>query len=99
MITTQVKLNILQEIAEDDTSLDRMLDKLLHVIREQYQKRLKRYEADLKEFEIRYEMPSHIFYRKFEAGTLGDAMDFFEWSGIYELWQDMQHKIKRLELS
>ena len=46
---------------------------------------------------IRYKMPSNTFHQQFEAGELGDEMDFFEWSGLYELWQDMQHKIELLE--
>jgi len=28
---------------------------------------------------------------------LGDAMDFFEWAGLYELRQDILEKIRRLE--
>ena len=34
MTSTQLKLNILQEVAEDETSLNLVLDKLLNVIRE-----------------------------------------------------------------
>jgi hypothetical protein len=42
-------------------------------------------------------MESATFYRRFEAGELGDAMDFFEWAGLYELYQDIIEKIRRLE--
>jgi hypothetical protein len=54
--------------------------------------RLERYERDLREFERRYGMDSAVFYRCFEAGELGDAMDFFEWTGMYELHQDIPEK-------
>jgi hypothetical protein len=59
--------------------------------------RLKRYEQDLREFEKHYDVESATFYRRFEAGELGDAMDFFEWAGLYELYQDIIEKIRRLE--
>ena len=44
-------------------------------------------------------MESATFYRRFEAGELGDGMDFFEWAGLYELRQDIVGKVRRLEQS
>lgn len=44
-----------------------------------------------------YGMESPVFYQRFEAGELGDTMDFFEWSGLYKLRQDALEKIRRLE--
>ena len=96
-VNTQRKINILQEVAEDDASLNLVLDKLLNVMRTQYASRLARYEADLRNFEARHGMASAAFYQQFEAGQLGDTMDFFEWSGLFELWQDLQRKVHRLE--
>ena len=42
-------------------------------------------------------MDSQVFHRRFEAGEMGDAMDFFEWAGLYELRQDLAKKLERLE--
>jgi hypothetical protein len=42
-------------------------------------------------------MSSPDFYQKFERGELGDAMDFFEWAGLFELQQSLLEKIQRLE--
>jgi hypothetical protein len=42
-------------------------------------------------------MDSATFYQRFEAGELGDAMDFFEWAGLYELRQDLLDKMHRVE--
>jgi hypothetical protein len=64
----------------------------------QQRQRLERYERDLREFENRYGLDSATFYRRFEAGELGDAMDFFEWASLYELRQDLLEKIRHLEL-
>jgi hypothetical protein len=44
-------------------------------------------------------MESETFYRRFEAGELGDAMDFFEWAGLYELGRDVIEKIRCLEMA
>ncbi len=62
---------------------------VLDVSLSQHRLRLERYERDLREFEERYSMESATFYRRFEAGELGDAMDFFEWAGLYELREDI----------
>lgn len=39
----------------------------------------------LKTFEQKYQMPSESFYQQFQAGELGDSMDFFEWNTYYEM--------------
>ena len=91
------KIEVLKNTYSDKAELDLILGKLLDVALSQHRLRLKRYEQDLREFEERYGMESATFYRRFEAGELGDAMDFFEWAGLYELYQDIQKKIRRLE--
>lgn len=42
-------------------------------------------EQHLKALETRYQMSSGEFYRRFQAGELGDAADFFEWNTYYEM--------------
>ena len=91
------KIEVLKNTYSDKAELDLILRKLLDVALSQHRLRLKRYEQDLREFEKRYGMESATFYRRFEAGELGDAMDFFEWAGLYELYQDIVEKIRRLE--
>ena len=34
---------------------------------------------------------------RFEAGELGDAADFFDWAGMFELRRDLLERIDRLE--
>lgn len=64
----------------------------------QHRQHLQRYEAELQVFEDRFEMDSLAFYKRFEAGELGDNIDFFEWSGFCELRQELVTKINKLEL-
>lgn len=96
-VDTLHKLEILKDTYSDEVELDQILEKLLDIVLSQHRLRLERYERDLREFESRYSMESATFYRRFEAGELGDAMDFFEWAGLYELYQDILEKIRRLE--
>lgn len=93
------KLEVLKDTYSDEVELDRVLGKLLDATLSQYRLRLKRYDRDLCEFERRYGMESPTFYQRFEAGELNDAMDFFEWAGLYELRQDILEKIRCLELA
>jgi hypothetical protein len=96
-MNTLHKLQVLEDIYPDEAELDLVLGKLLDVTLSQYRLRLERYERDLHEFEERCGMESATFYRRFEAGELGDRMDFFEWAGLYELCQDLVEKTHRLE--
>lgn len=93
------KLEVLKETYSDQAEFDQILGKLLDVALSQQQLRLERYQQDLRKFEERYGMDSAAFYQRFEAGELGDAMDFFEWAGLHELRQDLVEKIRRLEMA
>lgn len=99
MSTVRAKLNLLEEVIEEDEVLSRMLDKLVQISLAQHQTRLERYKDDLSRFEARYKMSSADFYEKFERGELGDDMDFFEWAGLYELYQDLSEKVNRLKVA
>jgi hypothetical protein len=96
-VSVHEKLELLQETYMDEFELDLILDKLLDVTLGQHRQRLARYQRELREFETRYGLDSPTFYRRFEAGELGDAMDYFEWSGLWELYQDLKTRIERLE--
>ena len=96
---TRDKLQVLQDTYPDEAELSRVLDKLLDGALSQHRRRLERYQHELAEFERRYGLDSNTFYRRFQAGELGDATDLFEWAGLYELAQDLCQKIRRLELA
>lgn len=98
-VDTLLKFKVLKDTCSDKAELGLILGKLLDFSLSRHRLRLKRYERDLREFEGRYGMKSATFYRRFEAGELGDAMDFFEWAGLYELGQDIIEKIRRLEMA
>ena len=98
-MNTLHKLEVLKGAYADEAELDLILEKLLDVTLSGLRLRLERYERDVHDFEKRYDMESETFYQRFEAGELGDATDFFEWAGLYELRQDVIEKIRRLEMA
>ena len=91
------KLEVLKEVCADEAELDQVVEKLLDLTLGQHRRCLEQYAHDLRAFEARHGMDSATFYRRFEAGELGDVMDFFEWAGLYELRQDLLEKIRRVE--
>ena len=91
------KLELLKEACADQAELEQVVGKLLDLTLSQHRRRLTRYAGELEAFEQCYGMDSPTFYRRFEAGELGDTIDLFEWAGLYELRQDLLDKIRRLE--
>jgi hypothetical protein len=47
-------------------------------------------EQRLRTYEGQYQMSSDEFYRRFQAGELGDSADFFEWNTYYEMLIESQ---------
>lgn len=97
MNAVQEKIELLRSVAVDDVGLDRMLGKLLHMVQGQHHEKLAHLDDLLHQFESRYQMDSQAFQREFDAGRLGDAMDFFEWSGLIEMRELVRQKLDRLE--
>ncbi|MDJ1180236.1 hypothetical protein PJF56_15335 [Roseofilum sp. BLCC_M91] len=48
-------------------------------------KQIKDLEGKVKEFEDKYQMPSDVFYHRFQSGHLQDSSDFFEWNTYHEM--------------
>ncbi len=50
--------------------------------------------ADLLAFEQMYGIDSDTFYRQYEEGKLGDAVDFVEWSSTVEMMNNIEKQLK-----
>ncbi|MBI3957393.1 MAG: hypothetical protein HY328_01190 [Chloroflexi bacterium] len=96
-MTTMAVYEALKNAFANEEQLEQSLSKLLRFKLDEHHLRLRQYESELAEFEDRYGMASDVMNEKFEAGELGDAMDFFEWSGLFVLSQYLRRKIERLE--
>ncbi len=47
----------------------------------------------LQKFEAKYNIESRSFHQQFQAGTLGDSADFFEWNTYYEMLNELHVSI------
>ncbi len=89
------QIEVLEEVYQE--GLDQVFGNLLQFKLEDYRRSLAKYDEILKQFEEQYEMDSAYLYEEFEAGRAGDAMDFFEWTGIYAIRQYVLERIARIE--
>jgi len=96
-MTVAEKLQILKETYFDGKEFVLVVDKLLDTALSEHRLRLARYNRELQEFEQRFGIDSATFYARFQTGETGDLMDYFEWTGLYELKQDLLEKIYKLE--
>ena len=46
----------------------------------------------LRQFEERFGKESDRFYEEFQAGSLGDAMEYIKWAGEYETFLQLQEE-------
>jgi hypothetical protein len=96
--STAERLHALAELYEQGQAsdlMDRTLAKLLHYEAQQSQALLSQLEADLAEFEQQYNLSSTEFYRQFQAGQIGDDMDYVEWASLVQMAENLK---KRLHL-
>jgi hypothetical protein len=48
-------------------------------------------------FEESYSLKTEEFARKFREGTMGDAMDFFEWAALTDMYQEISQPLAAAE--
>jgi len=55
------------------------------------------YKKAIKDFEQKYNLSTRAFFKKFEAGEIGDDADYFDWYAFAKLldqWQKTQSAIR-----
>jgi len=99
MITLEknTEKKLMNYVSHFDGSYDKMITSILSYRVSEIQKAVKMLKTDFMYFEKKYSMDSASFYNLFEEGKLGDEnMDFFQWSGEYEVYIDYQQELKQL---
>jgi hypothetical protein len=76
--------------------IDRTLEKLLRHEAEQCQAQLRQLQAELAEFEQKYQRSSTEFYRQFRAGETGDEMDYVEWASLVQMADNLNKRLRLL---
>lgn len=81
--------------------IDGLVQTLLALSGEERQLLFQRFEEEktrreigdrLRQYEQNYGLSSEDFYDQFMNGSLGDAEDYIEWAGFYELLQPIKDK-------
>jgi len=76
--------------------MDRTLEKLLRHEADVCQAQLRQLQADLAAFEQKYQLSSTEFYRQFQAGQSGDAMDYVEWASLVQMTDNLTKRLRLL---
>jgi vacuolar-type H+-ATPase subunit D/Vma8 len=95
---TAERLRALAELYEQgqvSDLMERTLAKLLRHEADACQVQLHQLQADLREFEQKYQRSSAEFYQQFQAGQTSDAMDYVEWASLIQMADNIT---KRLHL-
>jgi hypothetical protein len=90
-------LNALYQRGYHSDLMERSLAKIIELEHGQALQQASDLQAKLQVYEIKYQMPSDTFYQQFNAGELGDGIDFFEWSAFYDMWQAVQTRLGVLQ--
>lgn len=101
--TTQIlkKLRLLQELIREEEVGDEVtevtISKLLSYEIEKLRGRQHHIQERLTVFEAGYKLKTEEFVQKFRAGTMGDAMDFFEWAALADMYHEISQRLAEAE--
>jgi hypothetical protein len=96
MASVLEKVEILQSVGAERL-VDQALTKVIQVEIDRLKQEQQRLKTDLTKFESTYQMTSKACQQKFEEGELGDAVEFFEWTSVYSIYQRNEHMLRLLE--
>jgi hypothetical protein len=89
-------LAALYEQGQVSDLMERTLAKLLRHEADACQVQLHQLQADLREFEQKYQRSSAEFYQQFQAGQTSDAMDYVEWASLIQMADNLTKRLRLL---
>jgi hypothetical protein len=102
-VTRQIleKLQLLQALVQSeevgDDVTEATISKLLSYEIEKLRERQRQIWEKLTAFEERYNLKTDEFSRRFREGRMGDEMDFFEWSALADIYQELSQRLTEAE--
>ena len=96
---TAERLRALAELYEQgqvSDLMERTLAKLLRHEADVCQVQLRQLQADLREFEQKYQCSSAEFYQQFQAGQTSDARDCVEWASLIQMADNLTKRLRLL---
>jgi len=102
MLSTLEKVKKLETyLAVGNSTVDPVLDMTINKLLSREVNRLielkARLSTEIVEFEKRYNIKTDTFLQRYEAGELGDAMDFIEWASTFEMISNVKQKLELLQ--
>jgi len=97
-MNVEAKIETLRQIGAEAV-VDQTLNKIIRSELYQLTQVQENLRQELAAFEQRYCMSSEECWNGFEAGELGDDADYFEWTGLYEIYQSNEATLQRLKAS
>ncbi len=98
-VSTLTKLKSLESLYHQGYQsdiIDQTVDKIIIFERAHTHTELINLQADISNFEKKYQMNSEDFYTRFHAGKMGDQADFFEWSALYDMAKSLNKRLESL---
>lgn len=98
---TLLKIQSLEQLYRNgyqSSTVDAAIEKLVGIEQARVEHELARLQDRLCNFEEQYHISSAEFYRRFQAGEMGDEADFFEWSAFYQMWLSTRDQLNLLKL-
>jgi len=96
MASVMAKIEVLKAVGAEEL-VEQALAKVLQFGIERLKQEKQRLRAELAHFKQSYQMTSEECQRQFDAGELGDAVEFFEWTSLYGIYQQNEHSLRLLE--
>ena len=102
MSATLEKIRRLEQyLASDQSAVDPVMgmtiDKLLAREIAHTQDLKARLGSQISDFEQRYKIESAAFYRRYQAGEMGDNVDFVEWAATVEMLEKAEKHLALLD--
>ena len=102
MITTLEKVKQLEKyLAINNSTVDPVIETTINkLLGREYERMVElktRLTGELAQFEKRYDLQSDHFYQRYEAGELGDDVDFIEWAATVEMLMNVNRRLELLE--
>jgi hypothetical protein len=96
MASVLEKVELLQSVGAEQLA-DQALTKVIQAETDRLKQEQQRLQIELTKFEGTYQMTSEACQQKFNEGKLGDAVDFFEWTSLYSIYQRNEQTLRLLE--
>lgn len=103
MISTVEKVRRLEQyLAMQGSGIDAIVDQSISKLLSRERRRLEDLQTRLKDqldqFEETYALDTADFYRRYEAGEMGDDLDYVEWAATWEMLENIKRRMAVIEV-